>query len=528
MARLKGSDIFLISLKQEREVIIPLLHYYNEVNRAHIGDNATTEQKQKEFIAACKENKVSLIAARHLAKKALAKKWYCLYTVEKYRYRDENGNFPAPPEDTLDLFSIITSDNPNTPRRLTKEELSNFADLQVKRENDPSPAKFWQQARAVLHIPEDYVSASLGELEVLLAVLAEENAAAPIRLENGRLLPVPSRVATPSTQLTEKLFTPESIYFLPTEQNQYIEEENGQITLFQQSKEEIADLLFQVISFLFAIFIDQPEEEDEAEDGHQPRRTQTISFYAPDFCRKAGIDPREYSAKRNSTTPLKELRWHAIYKKLKPLETAMGMYIDGVMYRLLTIESYDKEREIIKVRSPYLAKVFELLAVKQLEDKRGQVNTLISSTVVNEPNSAAFELATYLLNKLLQLGSYNKDGAGVVKYSTRYTTIIDNCPQLQRALNKTQTEGNPATRTQAYNAKLKQTFEAAYRIIFTKSDAPEYFLDFQINGVKSWKTTVKNGRRIPPNFRIPTKTQLNDKLTITHKGKNPDYSRPKE
>lgn len=525
MARLKGSDIFLISLKQERETIIPLLHYYNEVNMAHLGDNATTEQKQKEFLAACKEASVSLTAARNLARKALTKKWYCLYTVEKFRYPLETGKYPQP-EDALDLFSIVTSDDPNTPRRLTEEELINFNELSVKTMKDPSTAKFWQQAREVLHIPEGYVYANLGQLEVLLAVLSEENEATPIRLESGRLLPVPNRVATPSTQLTEKLFTPECIYFLPTEQGQYVEEEDGQITLFQQSKEEIVDLFSQVISFLFAIFIDQPEEEYETGEGYQLNKPQTISFYAPEFCRKAGIDPREYSSKREKSMSIKELRWRAIYKRLKPLETAMGMYVDGVMYRLLTIESYDKEREIIKVRSPYLAKIFELLTVKTIEDKRGQVNTLISSTVVNEPNSAAYELSNYLLTKLLQLGSYNKDSAGVVKYSAKYTTIIDSCPQLRRALDKIQREGNPATRTQAYNAKLKQTFEAAYRIIFMKSDAPDYFIDFQINGVKSWKTTMKNGRKIPPNFRIPTKSQLDDKLTITHKGKNPDFKKP--
>ena len=527
MARLKGSDIFLISLKQERETIIPLLHYYNEVNRAHLGDNATTEQKQKEFLATCKEANVSLTAARNLARRALAKKWYCLYTVEKYRYPSESGEYQHP-EDALELFSIVTSDDPNTPRRPTEEELTAFNALFLKTMKDFSAAKFWLQAREVLHIPQGYVYAELGQLEVLLAVLSEENETTPIRLESGRLLPVPSRVATPSTQLTEKLFTPECIYFLPSEQGQYIEEANGQITLFQQSKEEIVDLFSQVISFLFAIFIDQPEEEYETEDSYHLHKPQTISFYAPDFCRKAGIDPREYSSKREKTMSIKELRWHAIYKRLKPLETAMGTYVDGVLYRLLTIESYDAEREIIKVRSPYLAKIFELLATKTIEEKRGQVNTLISSTVVNEPNSAAFELATYLLNQLLQLGNYSKDGNGVVKYTTKYATLISNCPQLRRALDKIQREGNPATRTQAYNAKLKQTFEAAYRIIFVKSDAQDYFTDFQINGVKSWKTTVRNGRNIPPNFRIPTKTQLDDKLIITHKGKNPDFKKPQK
>ena len=535
MARLKGNEIFLISLKNEREVLIPLLHYYNEVNRAHIGDNITTQEKQKEFLAACKKAKVSLTAARHLARKALAKKWYCFYTVEKYTQKDENGEYLKPDKPT-DFFSIITSDDPNTPRRLTEEELIAFDDLNRKSDNNPSVAKFWKQARPILHVPEDYVLVRLSELEILLAVLSEETQEAPIQLEQGYLAPVPSRVATPSTKLTEKLFTPEHIEFLPTEQNQYTIEENGQITLFQQSKNEIAELHAQVMSILFAVFINQfkneeeEEEEEEGEEENEGQKTepQTISFYAPDFCKKAGIDPREYSAKRDKTKSIKELRWQAIYKRLKPLETVMGRSIDGVWYRILTIESYDKDREIIKVRTPYLANIYKFLAVRTLEEKRSQVNMLFSSTVVNEPNGAAFELANYLLNQLLQLGNYSKSGNGVVKYTTRYSTLISNCPQLHRALNKIQEKGNPATRAQAYNAKLKQTFEAAYKIIYTKSDAQDYFIDFQINGVKSWKTTMQNGRKIPPNFRIPTKTQINDKLTISHKGKNPDYHRPEK
>ena len=387
------------------------------------------------------------------------------------------------------------------------------------------------EIRDALNLPEDckfLFSTEWDILNVLKTICNPNPNKAAIPLEQRYLSPVPNRVVTPSTKLTEKLFTPEHIEFLPEEQNQYTVEENGQITLFQQSKNEIEELHAQVIGILFAIFINQAEEKDDAEEPQNRAESQTISFYAPDFCRKAGIDPREYSAKRDKSTSIKDLRWHAIVKRLKPLETVMGKSLDGVWYRILTIESYDREREIIKVRMPYLSKIYEILTVKTLEEKHGQINTLFSSTVINEPNSAAFELANYLLNQLLQLGNYGKDRHGIIRYNTKYTTLISNCPQLQRALDKIQTEGNATTRTQAYNAKLKQTFEAAYRIIYTKSDAQDFFIDFQINGVKSWKTTAKNGRNVPPNFRIPTKTQINDKLVITHRGKNPDYRKPEK
>ena len=529
MARLKGSEIFLISLKQEREVIMPLRHYYNEVLMAHIGDNTTVQQKQKEFLAACKENKVSLTAARNLARKALAKKWYCLYLPEEYRFNAdgsmaEAGNYPPTPENPLEIFRIITSEDPYTPRKLSLEELVDLNNLIRKSDGDFSQAKFWKQARAVLNVPEGYVSASLWELEVLLAVQAEETRNTLTPTDQNSYTKSPSFVATPSTKETEMLFTPVHLKYLPGAQNQYKVESTGQISLFKQSLEEIAELHGQVVGFLFAMLMENLADSEVDADGKP--KLKTIRFYAPDFCRRAGIDPRKFSTKRDKALSLSELRLNAIYDKIKPLETVWGIDLNGVLNRLLVIESYDKEREIITVSVPYLSSVYEHLVSRQMEEKRSQVNTLLSSTVVNEPNSAAVELATYLSSQLLQLGNYSKDGSGMVKYTIRYSTLISNCPQLQRALDKILQDGNPATRTQAYNAKLKQTFEAAYRIIFEKSDTPKRFIDLQINGVKSWKTTTgANGRKIPPNFRIPTKTQLNDKLTITHKGKNPDYQR---
>jgi len=436
-----------------------------------------------------------------LSERILAAAWYTVILPEGYSVKDKNSEY----------FTLIT--NIEGKRDRSRLRLEDYPAIY-----DGSKTEL----REALRLPQQRKFLYAEELDILdlLHTICNPNPTKGKKI--NFLAPIPNRIATPSTQLTEKLFTPDYLEYLPEEQNQYAEDANGQITLFKQSKSEIAELHAQVIGILFAIFINQYEEEDgTSEDGKN--EPQTISFYAPDFCRKAGIDTRDYSTKRDKSASLKDLRWKAIYNKLKPLETVMGRSLDGVFYRLLLIESYDKDREIIKVRTPYLASIYKIVAAKTLEETHGQVNMLMSSTVVNEPNSAAFELANYLLNKLLQLGNYKKEGSDIVRYTVRYGTLISNCPQLYKALDKIQAEGS----TQAYNAKLKQTFEAAYRIIFTKSDAQRYFTDLQINGVKSWETTTgRTGRRKPANFRIPTKTQLNDKLVITHKGKNPDYEKP--
>lgn len=188
MARIKGSSVFLVSLKREVDTIFPVLHYHNSVWDAHAGDDSfTIEQRQREMINACKQNNVDLTAIKELAKRSLSKKWFCLYTVEKYRYKDKNGSYNLP-EDFIDVFSLITSDAPNTPRKLTAEELENFNTLSMN-ETSSTMAKFWQMARPILHIPEEYVYVDLGTLETLLAVLADEDEEKIITWEPGRLAP---------------------------------------------------------------------------------------------------------------------------------------------------------------------------------------------------------------------------------------------------------------------------------------------------------------------------------------------------
>lgn len=536
-ARESEPDAYALTYEESRTVIwayniydaVTVLNNYIETDprtglKVRIINAESTEKIKQTF----KEYGLNTTELYNLADRVFSENWFSLFLTAgrtQKNWQKLNVVLYAKIDGKTKRYPVSEKKYPAIyDNRMTKTEIRNAFDL-------PQNCKF-------------LLSTELDVLEVLKTVCdpnqAEKDISKIREIFPIEVPAVPSRVATPSTKLTEKLFTPDHIEFLPTEQNQYTIEENGQITLFQQSKNKIAELHAQVMSILFAVFINQfkneeeeeekEEEEEEGEEENEGQKTepQTISFYAPDFCKKAGIDPREYSTKRDKTKSIKDLRWQAIYKRLKPLETVMGRSIDGVWYRILTIESYDKDREIIKVRTPYLANIYKFLAVRTLEEKRSQVNMLFSSTVVNEPNGAAFELANYLLNQLLQLGNYSKSGNGVVKYTTRYSTLISNCPQLQRALDKIQTEGNAATRAQAYNAKLKQTFEAAYKIIYTKSDAQDYFIDFQINGVKSWKTTMQNGRKIPPNFRIPTKTQINDKLTISHKGKNPNYHRPEK
>ena len=62
---------------------------------------------------------------------------------------------------------------------------------------------------------------------------------------------------------------------------------------------------------------------------------------------------------------------------------------------------------------------------------------------------------------------------------------------------------------------MRDIFTAAVRIIMEKSEMPKYYADFKITSGKL------------DYFKAPTKSSLNEKLIVTHKGKNPDFSEVK-
>lgn len=129
----------------------------------------------------------------------------------------------------------------------------------------------------------------------------------------------------------------------------------------------------------------------------------------------------------------------------------------------------------------------------------------------------------------------------IFKWDSRFDSLIAACPQLQREIAEIKTAqgaeetkvlkaakaaGKPATPAeiaaarridhktdpQRTNKKLKDVFTAAIRIIMEKSDIPQYYAGL----------TIKTGKL--DTFKAPTNSTLKEKLVITHKGKNPNYS----
>ena len=184
------------------------------------------------------------------------------------------------------------------------------------------------------------------------------------------------------------------------------------------------------------------------------------------------------------------------------------------------------------VRAPAFFRILENISSRT--PQHGQFNYYFHGSVANEENTAAVEVAQYLGNKLLQMGNKSP-------YKAKYATIIQNNPQLKQELEAITNHGPTVkhedgtetkyNKTQTYNVTLKRILETAYRIILEKSDFPLAFTDFKINGVSKWADPKlsKGERRVASTkFKIPTKTRLGDVLTISHKGKNPQYIRPEK
>ena len=84
-----------------------------------------------------------------------------------------------------------------------------------------------------------------------------------------------------------------------------------------------------------------------------------------------------------------------------------------------------------------------------------------------------------------------------VTYTRTFASIIDDVPLLKKRIST----GKPADRNKA----LKRAFEGAYKLLRTRTDAYQYFIDLQVPAT------------------IPTMTTLNTDMVITHAGISATY-----
>ena len=272
-------------------------------------------------------------------------------------------------------------------------------------------------------------------------------------------------------------------------------------------------------------------------DVYPDETSTTLSLYVPTVLRELGIESRPDGKTRKAqndadaaagivltkeqrTERGMQQRKETMLNLVNPFDTLVGVMPNGSIYRLLTLSEYDADKEVMTISAPFL---FELR--RYAERLKGpQIHRFLHSTVANEPNDAAVELASHILGCLVRRGNtafvdnWNlvpeervEGKHAPVVYRVKYATLIDECPQLRDELREIERDTSNKFRSQYYNNKLKRTFEAAFRIIEEKSELPQRCKDLHLPKTSKLVTVKKNGKTekvMVESYVTPTKSCL--------------------
>lgn len=460
-------------------------------------------------------------------------------------------------KDVIRLYELITKEIEKPQYEgLSADKLEEMA---ADPEADPKYKQLWQQAvtaaQEAMRLEKEQQPQEATEQQPQETESKEGKTGTPREkaIERGALMSIGGHITSFSAEDLQNTLTNTSIFKLPGATTDFAFDAAGQLnTLSIDTGQKQFETLQGIhTAFLMAIVQFFWLRSNESGNG-------LLEFYVPTMCRDLGIDPREYSSKRKDAAgqedkaTLSEMRMKALLELMSPFDPLVGKTADGNYYRVLTFHQYDPESETMTISAPYITKLLEIANNKNLS--HSPLNQLFHGNVVNERNHAAVELANRILAGLLRRGdradykTYTSkpqktkqiitktDAEGnkttttttfkaeqqeqqetpktkKITYQISFQSLIADCPQLKSELEAIKNSKKDTWR-QAYNSKLKQTFEAAFRIILEKSDALDYYIDFDYSP-KHPKTKK---------IQAPTVSTMGRKLTITHKGKNRNYS----
>ena len=403
-------------------------------------------------------------------------------------------------------------------------------------------------------------------------------------VEKGALMTIGCRIASYSTDDLKDALNAYSIYRLPSNvDRKQAFDDTGKLNALMLQDKPLEGLPQIHTAFFMAVV--QAVELVQIDDGDN-----TISFYLPAMCRELGIDPRTYSSKRKAGQDYAEMRLAAMLDIITPFDPFVGRTPDGNFYRVLTFVSYDKGSETMTISTPYCFRLKAILKAiaeqRATGQKHPQLNRLMHSSAVNEPNRAAVELANRILTGIVTRGvradyrTYNaepkakktvtrttsKDGqrttttttttvydtgsqtddtpapSKTVTYKVKYQTLIDDCPQLKNELDEIiNGKGKAEREAEERNASAEEIKKAREK---DKKTIPQrvnkklkdvFTAAFRIIAEKSdaparyldftlpTTTRTVKGKKSKA-YDVPTKSTLARCMVITHRGRNPQYT----
>ena len=246
-----------------------------------------------------------------------------------------------------------------------------------------------------------------------------------------------------------------------------------------------------------------------------------IRLYYPDIAREMGIDSRKESdltGTKESSALSRKREMEAFIIQVQQIYGRIPGEEEN--FQLLNVPKYNEKTEILEFTSPYMMKLIRLNEQKMQEKiKNGKRPTewkcdLMHSTAANERNKSAIEMAQRILVGVQQRGTTKPDSklkqyqGSQIKNEKVFTWhitckgLINDCPLITNLLNRQKSTSNKTH-------ILQHAFKAMYKILRTKSDLYDYYLNLSITET------------------IPTYSTLNKTtICITHYGRNPDYQRP--
>lgn len=380
-------------------------------------------------------------------------------------------------------------------------------------------------------------------------------------------------------------FTSTVIKKLPEGIDKYIlDPETGKINLYnlQQKGGELQDVDAIHTAFLM-ILLNLAENNSDLRETNSTNAI--IPVYVPTMLANMEIDPRpvawngEIKAvqrvdREKDKRTLAEMRRDKFMEFIKPLLNVAGFF-GSDLYQIVGFHRYNLESETAYLTIPYMFRLVEY--AKLNSDRHKAIRDIFRANIMTE-NQTAVEVANRIAIGVIMRGVtrmqadtyksgthrkpfkktrtvtdaegkktteteyYNQPQEPIIidppkrfiQWSIKFSRIIEDCPQLQRDIDeirngtgeleaeaikagKPETEIAAARRQdhktdpQRVNNKLRDVFNSAVRIIMEKSEMPAYYQDLKI-------TTGKFDK-----YKAPTNSTLNEKLIITHKGKNPHF-----
>ena len=398
------------------------------------------------------------------------------------------------------------------------------------------------------------------------AYIKSETPSIELAKQQGAIVTLANKVATIASKEMGMWAAIDNFKTIP-EQLKPIYDEFGKLNEISIHGEQLQPLDNIHISFLMAL-LQIAYTFDLREVNSQSGAV--IPIYLPKFFKETKIDPRPRTRKnKNELRKRAEdekksmalLRRDRFIELMAPLDNRLGVVPGQGHYALARFISWDEKSEVANISIPYELKLVEM---HRLENNHGAISNIFHADIINEPNTAV-EVANRIAIGVIQRGisrsqedTYNAaqaisskvtttiepDGTKTIveikekyiEWAARFETIIKDCPQFKRDLERIRTEQRAGelaaieagksneeiaaarkkdhkTDPQRINKKLQDTFTAAIRIINEKSDMPKYYKSFEI------KTNRFDS------FKAPTSSTLKDKIIISHKGKNPNYDK---